>query len=516
MYLLALAALAAIALALRAFATGTGDAFTQFELLLREEINDAVHDLTLPNEDVSWSLLNTFQPVDVAGRTTSRAGGTEGAAGYEASWRVLIQRGGAIGGAVFSGNTFETAGPGSKLMMGQTLTAPYLNPAKTPSRSYLDIAMRLCRVVGQLVINRQQIFADLATKPLAQVAAESTEDAVHQVRSMFEALFWSQGYGVVATLDEAAGATILDSAVSYVHVADGTIHRFVIGQRYFGVGLTAGVPMGNAIRQGAVNTANTPGYFRCVDIDVDDGTVGFEAEAAEDSIALTDGDGICMFNMTTFADEVNAGTNLAMQSIETLLRGSGTYPGTNYDVATYRMLKSFVTGDETAPVEPEIERLIEIIDKMADAGLPVPPMVVAESSVWSRMALLEKQAYGTVTIPQGTAFNPAPGVAMPAISHNNYRFQPVVSSKCRPGAWHGFDPATFKRFMPLGNTIRWLMNQGGVSNQSGIFRLITSSGVASELSAADFDFFVQLGQDNPRSAFRRIGLISQKTAIAAA
>lgn len=515
MHLLILAALAFIAIALKAFANSTSDAFGQFELLLREEINDAVHDLTLPNEDVSWSLLNTFQPVDVAGRTTSRGGGTEGDSGYEASWRVLIQRGGAIGGAVFAGNTFETSGPGNKLMMGQTLATPYLNPAKTPSRSYLDIAMRLKRVVGQLVINRQQIFADLASKPLTQVAAESTEDAVFQVRSMFEALFWSQGYGIVATLNEAAGATITTTA-SYVSISDGTIHRFVVGQRYFAVGLTNGVPMGNAIRQGTVNSPNTPGYFRCVDVDVDAGTVAFQAETAEASIALTDGDAICMYGMTTFADEVNAGTSLAMESIETLLRATGNYPGTTYAVTDYRMLKSFITGDEAAPVEPEIEKLIEIIDKMSDAGLPVPPMVVAESSVWSRMALLEKQAYGTVTIPQGSAFNPAPGVAMPAISHNNYRFQPVVSSKCRPGAWHGFDPATFKRFMPLGNTIRWLMNQGGVSNQSGIFRLITSNGVASELSAADFDFFVQVGQDNPRSAFRRIGLISQKTAAASA
>lgn len=507
--ILALAALLFVWLGLKAF-NSTGDAFEQFELLLREEVDASVHDLTLMTDDVSWSMLNTFQPYDVAGRNTNRSGlSSEGTAGYEASWRVLIQRGGAVGGALMSGNTYETSGPGNKLMMGQTATAPYLDPAKTPSRSYLDIKMLLRRVVGQLVINRQQIFADLATKPIAQIAAETTEDAVYQIRSMWEALFWSPGYGIIATLDQAAGASIAEASTTYVTVADGTIHRFVVGQRYFAASLVTGAP--HTYRDGNGADSGDYGVFRCTDIDIDTNTVGFQSETGMGTITLTDGDAIILNGMCTLSGGV--ATSRAMESIETLLRTSGNYPGTAYDVSTYRMLKSFVEGDESALVEPEIDVLIKIIDKMADAGKPVPPMIVAESSVWSRMALLEKQNYGTVQIPQGGQFQAAPGVAGPSLSHQSFNFQRVSSAKCRPGAWHGFDPATFKRFMPLSNTIRWLMTQGGVSNQSGIFRLITnSSGVATELSAADFDFFAQLGQDDPRSAFRRIGLLSMKTA----
>jgi hypothetical protein len=507
---IALAACLALLLCSRLF-NATGDAFAQFELLLREEIDESVLDLTLPNDDVSWSLLNTFKPVDVAGRMTNRGGlSSEGSAGYEASWRILTQRGGAIAGAVMTGNTLEMSGPGNKQVMGQTAAAPYLDPAKTPGRSYLDITMKLCRVVGQLTVNRQQIFADMATKPIAQVAAESTEDAVFQVRSMWEALFWSQGYGIVAVLDQAAGATITDASTTYVPVKAGTIFRFVVGQRYFAATLTAGVP--TAYKAGDEDASATVGIFRCTDIDIDSGLVGFQSETGQGDIALADGDAIIMYGMCTISNGVP--TSLAMESIETLLRSSGKYPGTDWDVATYRILKSFVAGDETNLVEPEIERLAAIVDKMADAGKPVPPLVVAESSVWTRMALLEKQNYGTVNIPQGGPFTAAPGVAGPVLSHQSFNFQRVTSAKCRPGAWHGFNPASFKRFMPLSNTIRWLMSQGGVSNQSGIFRLVTSGSLATELSAADFDFFAQLGQEDPRAAFRHIGLYSQKTANA--
>lgn len=504
MYLLALAVLAFLAIGYKLF-NATDDAFGQFELLLREEIDNAVHDLTLDEEDVSWALLDTFAPVQTAGRNTNRSGvSSEGAPGYEASWRVLIQRGGAVSGATFAGNTLETSGPGNLHVMGQTAAATYLDPAKTPGRSYMDIKMALKRVVGQLTINRQQIYADLAARPIAQVAADTTEDAVYQVRSMYEALFWSQGFGIVALLDEAAGAVIGEAAPTYVSVSGGTIHRFVEGQRYQAASLNAGVP--NVTRAGAVTN---PGIFRCVEKDIDTMQVAFQSETGEGNIALTDGDAIFMFGMCNFAGP----TSLAMNSIETLLRASGNYPGTAFDVATYRKLKSFVDGDEANPVEPEIEVLARIIDKMSQAGKPVPPMVVAEASVWTRMAFLEKQNHGVVQIPQGGAFQAAPGVAGPRLSHQTFNFQRVTSAKCRPGAWHGFNPASFKRFMPLSNTIHWLMTQGGVSNQAGIFRLITAaSGQATELSAADFDFFVELGQEDPRAAFRQIGLHSMESA----
>jgi hypothetical protein len=395
------------------------------------------------------------------------------------------------------------------LISGQSAASPYLDPAQTPLRSYLDIKMQLKRVVGQLTINRQQIFADLGSRPVAQVAADSTEDAVFQVRAMWEALFWHQGYGVVALVNESSGATIAEASPTYISVDGGTIHRFVVGQRYFAATLTSGEP--TAYVAGSGTSGTTVGIFRCVDIDIDLNTVAFQSETDMGNIVLTDDDGIIMFGMATVSG--GAGTNLAMNSIETLLRSSGNYPGTGYAVTTYRMLKSFVEGDETALVEPEMEKLAVVVDKMADAGKPVPPMIVAEASVWTRMAFLEKQNYMQMTVPQGGPYMTSGGVAGPQLSHQTFNFQRVTSSKCRPGAWHGFDPATFRRFMPLSNTIRWLMTQGGVSNQSGIFRLITgSTGIASELSAADYDFFAELGQTDPRAAFRYVGLYSMKTA----
>ncbi|MHC4091166.1 MAG: hypothetical protein ACYSVY_12990, partial [Planctomycetota bacterium] len=62
------------------------DSFDQFETVLREELSDAVTDLSLSNDDPWWNLIETFQPEPRGGRVLGTATGTSaGDAGWEAN-----------------------------------------------------------------------------------------------------------------------------------------------------------------------------------------------------------------------------------------------------------------------------------------------------------------------------------------------------------------------------------------------------------------------------------------------
>jgi len=125
-------------------ATKMADAFDQFQILLQEKVDPMVHDLTLEGDDPAWTMLDTFKAIDVAGRTTGSLAANvdnEGTAGYECSWRIMVQRGGRISGGSFSGPTPTAMGTDDTLIAGQASDAYYLDPAYTPVRSYIGIKM---------------------------------------------------------------------------------------------------------------------------------------------------------------------------------------------------------------------------------------------------------------------------------------------------------------------------------------------------------------------------------------
>ncbi len=162
------------------------DSFDQMELLFREAIDDSVIHLELEDDDVAWSLIDTWQPVDAAGADTTAAAGS-GAAGWFADWNIRVQRGGLVTGGTFTGNTLEQMGADNNLYTGQAADALYPDPAKAALRSWERIRMALKRIQGTYAINRQQILAQLATNPIEDVASGAVEDTVAQVRSLVTA-----------------------------------------------------------------------------------------------------------------------------------------------------------------------------------------------------------------------------------------------------------------------------------------------------------------------------------------
>ena len=513
------------------------DAFGQFELLLQEYIDPAVHNLELDSPvDVMWDFLPTFRPISTAGRRTNQAGVSDAnTAGYEAQWRIRLQRGGRVTGGSMSGNTITKMGPQSALVMGQAMDGTYLDPTKTPMRSWLDLKMNLKRLRGSLTINRTQIHNDILANGLESVAVDNTEDAVYKVRKMLSSLMWSPADGIMGRLWTGTPTSITEAAVSWHPVTEGTIFRFVVGDRYvFALsdsGATTPVIPGTSIwtPRASATPLHTPSVARCVGLDPDAMYVGFQMEPGEGTLTVAKGDYVLAEGMYDF---VPGGTftvggsapgvspvvqSFAPNSVQNLLIASGTYPGTAYAVTTVRELKSFVTDNTSTPVLPTPELFAKQIDKMILAGIPAPPALIAEPGIWTLYSQLERRAGAMYTVPQGSQFTASGGVDAPIIAHGDMVFRRLSSSICPPNTVTGIDPSTFCKFMPVGGgtpTIRWAIQQGGVAGVSGIFRPVAVGAILTDLSVADFDLYFQLGQTNPRRCFRMLGVHNQTTAEA--
>lgn len=483
------------------------DSFDQFELLLRESVDASVIHLDLEEDDVAWSLMDTWQPVDRAGRDTHNSIGS-GDAGWFAEWKIRVQRGGLVTAGSFAGNTLEVMGADNTLFTGQAADALYPDPAKAALRSWESIRLALKRIQGTYAINRQQILAQLATEPLENVASGAVEDITALVRSLIEAYIYGAGNATIAQVNNAAGYTLAEGSNTAVTVDVGTAFRFVVGQRY-----VAGTDADPRITAGG--TASDPAVFRCVDIDTDTRQPLFEPEPGVGNISLTDNDHIFVAGTYDFtAASLALGITKVAQGFESLLLGAGgTFPGAlNGSVDSHRHLKSYVKGDESNLVPPTPEVVAELIDKITDAGKRPPSVLIAEQSLWTLYSQLERQAGARYPVPQGGAFTASGGVAGPRISHGEVSFTRLSSAKVRPGSIIGISPETFRRFMPLGNkTIKWALSGGGVAGAQSIFGPIRSGRQLSELSDAPFDVFVEIGCTDPRRNLRRIGLHSQRT-----
>jgi len=362
----------------------TGDSFTQFERLLLEAVDPSIHDLVLEEPvDPIWDLLDTFPAIEQGGKTTDRAGSSnKGDAGYEASWELMIQRGGRFSGGSMSGNTNTIGGYGNTLTLGTTTLATYLDPLKTPMRSNIEVKMALKRLRGSLVCNRTQIHNKIIGKGVGVVATDETEDAVYQLRKLISSCCYSRK-GRVAQFVE--GDDVSETTV-WFSVKSGTIFRFVIGQRY-----VAAADDGDGTHTPRTGTVSTPlpGIFRCVGLDPDEDKVAFQAETGEGTISISADDWIFQEGMYDFTS--GSEVDLAPNGIDSLLIKTGTYPGTGWNVAEQTVLKSFIDDNTSSYENPTPELLADMADKMERAGYPAPPVWIAPPTVWTYYAQLERE-----------------------------------------------------------------------------------------------------------------------------
>lgn len=510
------------------------DAFDQFELLVREYIAPSVTDLVMDTDDVAQDLIGTFQPETVGGRrgpyATSGSGTTGDAnsgfspAGYEARYEIRVQVGGRIAGGTFLGNTQSMMGANSHLVMGQAADAKYLDPRKTPARSYIELAMRLKRLRGSITINRQQYFADMATKPLEQVAGDHVMDAVQRLRSYISNCFYGDGSGYLAQVNSATPVDVLEAAGGVeIPIDGGTFARFMKGDIIVGctsTGSPAYYLQNAANGLGAIN-----GFMRVVNIDADNRSIWLQAEPGEGPIRLTDNAVLLyadtyLFGATTgheLQSLVPQGIGVAAAS--GLLRTSGIFPGSinarygsnGLNVANHSELKAFIVDHSSTPVDPTPDEISAVIDKILDSNLQPPTAVIGERSLWTLYGMLEREAHGIIQIPMGAPFQAAGGVSGPIIRHMEHAFSRFVSNRIEPGSVLGLSPDTWMKYMPLGDrSIHWFYGNGPMSGIGSIFGPTFDGLQATELADAPFDAFCEFGCLNPRRNFRIRGLKTQR------
>jgi len=492
-----------------------GDAFNQFETLLREHLESSVLKLIVEADDPIWSFLQTVTNTRKMGRITGAGSKTAGDPGYEARWEVLFQRGGRVTGAHFGDTEATLMGPGNALVMGLGTGGQYPDPTMTPQRSYLELVSFLKKARGSIVISRDQIEAKLLGSPVEDVAAGHVEDGTYQVRALISALSWSQGDGALAQLNDAGGAVIAEANPTWIDIDAGTCHRFVKGQTY--VAATTNVNKFDTPRAGVLHN---PGHMHCVSVDRDNRRIALQADPGEGDITLTDDDWIIYQSMWDFTTAATGATDntpsLSPNGVENLLINIGAFPDSDIaDVTNYPELWAFIDGTYGDPGTmdlPEPEIIDEILDKMIESGSPsstTPPMLLAEPSVWTLYNHLERRAF--MVSPATGTFMSAGGVSGPVYTYGNKQFVRLNSSMCRPNTIYGLDPDSFKRFFPNDLTLRWAMSQGGVAGIGSIFRPVTSGRNLTDLSAAEFDCWWQLAQTRPNANFIRRGVESRRT-----
>jgi len=485
------------------------DAFAQFEILLREHISPAVTDLEFEDDDPSWNLIGTFQPETVGGKRHWDVSAGDYPPGYEARYEIKVQSGGRVAGGTFSGNTMTMMGKDTHLAMGQGLTGKYLDPRYTPLPGYVEINMVLKRIRGSAALNHQMIMADLATKPVDQVAGNAVIDATKRVRGYLLNYVYGNGTPTMAQVNNAAGYTITETAGGVAVAIDfGTWGRFMKGDR-----IVAGSDADPRVqRAGAINSC-----MRVVSIDDDLRTIRLQSEPGEGNISLSDNDHLMLADTYDFtAASVAAGT-LTPNGYESLLISSGTYPGSvspmfqsGLDVAHHTELKGYVSTS-SPQINPTMDALTELLDKIADLRKVPPTAMIAERSIWTLHAELERENQAMVMVPMGATFNAAGGVAGPMLSHMENRFTRFSSSRIRPNCVIGINPTTFMKFMPMGDrAIHWVFGSGPLAGYPSIFYPVQEGAQLTELVDAPFNVYAEFGCKDPKSNLRKIGVNAKR------
>ncbi len=493
------------------------DAFSQFEVLVREAISPSVVNLVLPEDDIAWQLTQSMQATRAAGRDLQNAIGSSDS-GWFAEWRVRTMRGGLATGGKFGGGTMSQMGADDHLNVGSAADSLYPDPAKAALRSWVAIRMKLKRIQGNYVINKSQLISRMASGAMVEdEVSVAVEDITALIRSLFTNYLYGDGSAVIAKVNNTATITLTKGSSTAVPVDNGTAFRFVMGQRYVAGSDITPANYGSSPRVTTSGSATEPGVFRCIDIDADTRVPYFETEEGFSDVVLDDNDNIMLEGTYDFtAATVNAGT-LAANGLESLLISSGNFPGAFHAgsamaVTDHRYLKSYISGTEGDEEAPTPEVIAEIIDKITDASKAPPNVLIAEKSLWTLYAQLERQGYAQQIVPQGGLFTATGGVAAPQLGHGTASFTQFHSPRVRPGMIVGMASDTWKKFMPFGDmTIQWLYSSGAMAGTESIFHPVMSGRQATQQAQAPFDFYGEYGCDDPRRNFRRVGLSSQRS-----
>lgn len=484
------------------------NAWDQFEILLQEFMAPTAVNLEFEDDDPGWSLMGTMEPVSTAGRRRDKTTTDLNPEGLEARYTIKVQSGGRVAGGTFAGNNVVQMGSDSHLYMGQSASAKYLDPTKTPMSSHVDVILELMRVRGSVTINHQQIEADLAARSVDDVGLEVLEDSTRRLRSYYLNQLYGDGSASVATVG--ASASVLEASPVEVTLSVGTFARFQMGD----------------LLVAAVNTAdpmtlvpgNINGFMRVVDIDTYNRKIKLQSEPGEGTIALTTSHDLLLadsYNFGGASDDVNA---LTTEGFDSLIDNTGVYPGTkstrfssglNRDDHSY--LKGVVVDNSAAQKEPTMALLSEILDNILNGGIAPPTAMIAERSVWTLFSILERESHSMVNVPMGQVFAGAGGVAGPMLQHMEHRFQRFSSVRIRPNAIYGIAPDTWMRFIPLGDrTVRWVLGNGPLAGAGSIFGAIYDGTQLTELADAPFNSYLQFGCKDPRRNFRLLGVKAQR------
>jgi hypothetical protein len=479
-----------------------GDAFDQFQQLIREHLDPMVENLEVDADIEDADFLFRFL---MASRNVTKLGKTDDSTpGYQANWRVRLQRGGMVYGAEFGQTALEMMGPDNSLVMGVGANSLHGDPTKAPQRSYIPIKSRLRKMRGLYTLNSEQLESQLLSDPIEDVAAGVIDDIVTLVRSTASSLLWGAGNGVMGYADLATTTNITEAAVAWMSIKYSQVYRFVRGQRYVVATSTLSAPRGG--------TAQAPAVVRCVGVDRQALKVGFQSEAGSGTIAVQAGDAFVYAGMYDF---VNA-RSLACNGVESLLIKTGTFPDTPYNVANYPELQAFIDGDETAMEAPLPEKVDEILDLMTAADKGVMPTLAAENSLWTLWGHLERRTQSIVTVPQGQPFVAVNGARAPIVYNGTRPFVQFASPKCRPNTIFGLDASSFLRFMPNDLNVRFRTQAGGAAGAPNIFRTVQVGTQLSDLLSAEFETWYQLAQTRPNRNIIRKGFHNRRTYNAAA
>lgn len=486
------------------------DSFAQYETLLREYVPGAVTDLVLKDDDPAWNLIGTFEPHGVGGRREYDATASDYPAGYEARFKIKSQLGGRVTAGTFAGNTLTMMGKDSHLAMGQAADAKYLDPRKTPLRAHIPIIMELMRIKGSVTQNHQQIMADLAADPIEEVAAGSTEDAVKRFRGYVMNCFYGNGTPTIAQVNAASPTDPTETAGGVsVTIDGGTWGRFMKGDLIvFGSDADPRVQVGG----------NISGYARIVAIDQDLRTIKVQSELGEGTLNISDNDHIMLADAYNFSAASTAAGSLVPEGAESLLINSGVFPGSTspgftsgLDVSHHTELKSFITDTTTAMDDPTMDAVTVLLDKILDLDEDPPSAFIAERSLWTYHAQLERENHAMIQVPMGATFQAAGGVAGPVLGHQEYRFQRFNSKRIRPNSILGLNPRVWMKYIPMGDrVIHWVYGSGPLAGIQSIFGPTFDGTQLTELVDAPFNAYFQFGCKDPRLNFRRLGLKNQR------
>ena len=488
------------------------NAWDQFEILLQEFMAPSAVNLEFEDDDPGWSLMGLAEPIANAGRRRDAGTSDLNPEGLEARYDIKVQSGGRVGGGTFAGNNVVQMGADSHLYMGQSASAKYLDPRKTPISSHVDVAMELMRIKGSVTINHQQIVADLAAQSVDDVGLEVLEDSTKRLRSYVLNNWYGDGTASIATINGAANITET-TPVEVTLDQSGSFARFMMGDL-----VVAGSDAAPFVqRTGAIS-----GLMRVVDIDTYNRKVKLESEPGEGTVALSDGDHLILADSYVFnAAGTNKSNSLTAEGFESLIDNTGVYPGTtstkfnsglNRDDHSY--LKGVVIDHSSSgspTKEPTMALISEILDNILNGGIMPPTAMLAERSIWTLYSILERESHSMVNVPMGQAFAGAGGVAGPVLQHMEHRFQRFSSSRMRPNSIFGYAPDTWAKFIPLGDrTVRWVLGNGPLAGAGSIFGAIYDGTQLTELADAPFNSYLQFGCKDPRRNFRLQGIKAQR------